>query len=755
MSRRARCLALFLAFAPALPAAVERTFHVAPPPVGADSADGSAAHPFATLDRARLAVRAHLAAQDVRGDLVVEFRAGTYVLAAPVRFEAADSGENGFDVVYRAAPGATVLLDGGRAITGWTREADGVYRAEVGGDADFRQLWIDDRRAIRARTPNLGLTYTFAAEKQSDGFDVPRAQLAGLAVRPNEIEFSVLIAWMHKRLRLARAATTAAPEITRAVIASGDWDAVVNQPQGDRIYLDRHYWLENAREFLDAPGEFFFDRAAGVLRYRPRPGEDLATARVVRPELENLIVLAGRPDAPVHHLRFEGFTFVHTGWTRPNHHGFVDVQANSLVPADPAAAVDPQYRHDQRKDRIPAAFQAETADRIVVRGNRFARLGGAGIVFTHGGDDNVIEGNSFFDLAAGGIELGEDAARPANPRLFPRRNRIANNVLAHLGEDYFGSVAILGYYTDASLITHNEVVAVPYTPISQGWGWGKPAGPPDARANRITHNRVSNFLRRLDDGGGLYTTDRQLGSEISHNYVERMLPPDDRKKAGAALYPDQFTEGTHWHHNVIAEVPRWLHLWNPNIRGNRLDHNFADTSAHRNDGPDNVVEPVHLVADRRWPEPARAIIAAAGLEPAFASVRALAAPAAVIVSSTSVDFETLAGTWHATDTAPDRYGATVQHSADPAATARWTPILPRSGDYEVSVWLPAGAPAARYTVRHPAGETHVALPSAGAPARWHTLGRFTFNAGADSTVTVTATVPGLTADTLRWSPVRP
>ncbi len=768
MSRRVLSILLLFALTATLPAAVERTFHVAPPPLGADTAEGSAVKPFATLDRARLAVRAYLAAQDIRGDLVVELRAGAYALAAPVRFDAADSGENGFDVIYRATPGATVLLDGGRAITGWTREADGVFRADVGRDVDFRQLWIDDRRAIRARTPNLGLTYTFTAEKQSGGFDVPRAQLAGLTLRPNEVEFSVLIAWMHKRLRLARLADTAAPEITRAVIAPGEWDAIVNQPQGDRVYLEKHYWLENAREFLDAPGEFFLDRTAGILRYRPRPGEDLSSARVVRPELENIIVLAGRPDAPVHHLRFEGLTFAHAGWTRPNRHGFVDVQANSLVPADLAAAVDPQYRHNQRKDRIPAAFQAETADHIVVRGNRFARLGGAGIVFTHGGNDNVIEGNSFFDLAAGGIELGEDAARPANPRLFLRRNRIANNFLAHIGEDYFGSVAILGYYTDASLITHNEIVAIPYTPISQGWGWGSPSAPPESRANRITHNRVSNFLRRLDDGGGLYTTDRQLGSEISHNYVERMLPPDDRKKAGAALYPDQFTEGTHWHDNVIAEVPRWLHLWNPNIHGNRLDHNFADTVAHRNDGPDNVVEPVRLLAtggdQTRWPEPARAIIAAAGLEPAFASVRALAAPAEVIVPSTSVDFQILAGTWNATDTAPDRYGATVQQSTDPTAAARWTPILPRAGDYEVSVWLPAGAPAARYTIRHATGETHVtpapestpmSTPAAAAPARWHPLGRFSFTAGADSTVTVTALTPGLIADTVRWSPARP
>lgn len=591
----------------------ERIFRVTPSPQA--------------LDQARLAVREYLASHDQRGDIIVELQAGTYELPAPVRFDAADSGENGSAVIYRAAPGAEVILSGGRRITGWTREDATTWRANAGRGVDFRQLWIDGRRATRARTPNTGTMFTLATEKQADGFDLPREQLAGVALRPGEVEVSVLIAWMHKRLRIARTAETENSGVVRAVIEPGEWDGVTKQPQGDRVYLNRHYWLENAREFLDAPGEFFLDRADGVLRYRPRAGEDLARAAVVRPELESLIVLDGRPDAPVHHLRFEGLTFADTGWTRPNRHGFVDVQANSLVPADLAGAVDAQYRHNQRKDRIPAAFQAATADNIVVRDCRFARLGGAGVVFTHGGNDNIIEGNLFADLAAGGIEFGEDAARPVDPRFFPRRNRIANNYLTRIGQDYFGSVAILGYYTDASVITHNEIHAVPYTGISQGWGWGNPPAPADSRANRITHNRLTDYMLGLDDGGGIYTTDRLLGSEIAYNVVLRMLPPDKNTKAGGAIYPDQFSEGLHIHHNVVTEAIRWLFIWNPNIRGNRVDTNYADTAALRNDGADNAVEPVHVITDGRWPDEAKAIMSGAGLEPAYHHLREAAGAA--------------------------------------------------------------------------------------------------------------------------------
>lgn len=611
---------------------VARVYHVAPAPLGDDAHDGTAAAPFATIDRARQAVRHDLAAGPQRGDIVVEIAAGTYELAAPIRFAPEDSGRNAHDVVYRAAAGAEVIVSGGRRVTGWRADGTtGGFSAALGTEIDFRQLWIDGRRAIRARTPNAGQMLKLVDEKQADGFNLPRALLSGTTVRANEVEVSVLIAWMHKRLRIARVADTDRADVVRAVIAEPEWDAVTKQPQGDRVYLGRNYWLENAPEFLDAPGEFYLDRTRGMVRYLPRDDENIARAEIIRPELESLIVLDGRLDAPVQHLRFEGLTFTYTGWTRPNRVGFVDVQANSLVPADVAAAADAQHRHGLRKDRVPAAFQAFTADRIVIRGCRFARLGGTGVMFTHGGDDNVIEGNSFFDVSAGGIEIGEDAARPNSPRLFPRRNRIANNFLTHIGEDYFGSVAILGYYTDASVIAHNEIVNVPYTGISQGWGWGSPAAPADSRANQITHNVVSRYMRRLDDGGGIYTTDSLSGTEIAHNFVAHMQPPDRHTKAGGALYLDQFTSGVHVHDNVVTDAIRWLFIWNPNIQHNRVERNYADTDAWRNDGKDNLVERAQVFADEQLPAAARAIVAEAGLEPQFAPLR-MKVPAAFSAS---------------------------------------------------------------------------------------------------------------------------
>lgn len=127
----------------------------------------------------------------------------------------------------------------------------------------------------------------------------------------------------------------------------------------------------------------------------------------------------------------------------------------------------------------------------------------------------------------------------------------------------------------------------------------------------------------LKQGAGYVTIFARppLGSEIAHYAIEHMLPPDRRTKAGGALYLDQFTEGFHVHHNVISDAIRWLFIWNPNIRGNRADTNFADTDAQRNDGTDNLVEPVNLARDGQWPKSAQAILTAAGLQPEFAHLR--------------------------------------------------------------------------------------------------------------------------------------
>lgn len=575
-------------------------------PWGDDAGPGTADRPFATLDRARRAVRAYLAGHRLTADLVVTIRGGRYEVPATIVFDAADSGRDGHDVIYRAAPGEQPILDAGRTVTGWAPGRNGVWHARVPG-AEFRQLYVDGRRAVRARRPDEGASFVLPAEREADGLDLEPGGLAGVIEPPDTVELSVLVEWMHKRLRLS--GWRRSGRFTRAVVNPIEWRAVTTAPQANRIYKGRAYWLENARAFLDRPGEFFLDQGDGTLLYYPLPGQDLRRTEVTRPELETIITLDGTPAVPVHHLRFERLSFAHTGWTRPSRYGFVDVQANSLIPSPVTARRDPRYRHDQRKDRVAAALDVRGGSDVTIAGCRFVRLGGTGILIRQGGRRLRLTGNEFADLSGGGIEIGDDANRPDDPRLIPADMLVERNRLSRVGRDHLGSVAILAYYTRGLRIRRNLIEDSPYTAISLGWGWTSP-GPPGVGRNRIERNHVLRYGRRARDGGGIYLTGAQPGTVVEDNLIEGM-DPAVAGEIGGALYPDEATSGVLFRRNVVRGAQHWLYIWTDSVRGNMVRATYSDTARHVDRGSDNVVEPARLITSDKWRRAAERIAARA------------------------------------------------------------------------------------------------------------------------------------------------
>ena len=120
-----------------------------------DGSDG----PFATLARARKAVRGLKAKGSHVGPIVVMVRGGTYHLDEPFRLGPDDSGTAEQPVVYCAYPKEEVVLSGGRPIAGWQKGEGKLWVADLpdvkSGKWHFRQLFVGGQRQIRARTPNV------------------------------------------------------------------------------------------------------------------------------------------------------------------------------------------------------------------------------------------------------------------------------------------------------------------------------------------------------------------------------------------------------------------------------------------------------------------------------------------------------------------------------------------------------------------------------------------------------------------------
>ncbi|MBT3380562.1 MAG: hypothetical protein HN742_10450 [Lentisphaerae bacterium] len=131
-------------------------FFVAPD--GNDANQGTLTRPFASLPRARDAVRERRAAQP-NHPITVLFRGGVYPITETVVFTPADSGTATAPIRYAAYPGEEPVLWGGRRIQGWRKEGNGIYSVELpevrAGTWDFRQLFADNQRLTRARTPNV------------------------------------------------------------------------------------------------------------------------------------------------------------------------------------------------------------------------------------------------------------------------------------------------------------------------------------------------------------------------------------------------------------------------------------------------------------------------------------------------------------------------------------------------------------------------------------------------------------------------
>ena len=216
-------------------------------------------------------------------------RGGDYSVSRPIEFSADDSGTRHAPITYAAYPGEKPILTGGVPITGWRKGAGPLWTTVVPevkeGRWYFRSLFVDGQRAAPARTPNEGGAHfparpTKPIDRKADPHGETNAACRqGLRYQDEQINrwsnlddaiVVVYHAWTTSRHHIASIDT--AHKIVRFTNPSG-W------PIG---WWDKpRYYVENIREALDAPGEFYLDRKTGVLSYCPRPGEDMTKVEAI------------------------------------------------------------------------------------------------------------------------------------------------------------------------------------------------------------------------------------------------------------------------------------------------------------------------------------------------------------------------------------------------------------------------------------------------------------------------------------------
>ena len=98
--------------------------------------------PFATLERARDAIRSMRAGAPLRAPASVYVRGGAYALSAPLVFLPEDSGTPEAPITYASYPGEKVIASGGRMITGW-KKAPSPAAGQNGRSRAWREFRVE------------------------------------------------------------------------------------------------------------------------------------------------------------------------------------------------------------------------------------------------------------------------------------------------------------------------------------------------------------------------------------------------------------------------------------------------------------------------------------------------------------------------------------------------------------------------------------------------------------------------------------
>ena len=276
-------------------------------PKGTAAGDGTRARPFATLEAARDAAR-----KAGSGSHRIELLPGDYFLAKPFDLDGRDSG-----LMIEAATNGVVLY-GGQAVTGWHRDGDSFWCADVPGvkegARDFRALVVNGRLPARARLPETG-TFTHQSV-----FNVKWLSSVGggWERKPTKEELTTLV-YNPTNLPATLDARNAEVRVyhmwdeSLVGVASNDvanhtlhFTVPAKSPAGS--FGVKKYVVFNTREGLTHPGQWYLDRTAGRVVYWPLPGEDMTKAKVVAPTLERVIRVQGTEKAPAKHITLCGFS---------------------------------------------------------------------------------------------------------------------------------------------------------------------------------------------------------------------------------------------------------------------------------------------------------------------------------------------------------------------------------------------------------------------------------------------------------------
>ncbi len=467
---------------------------------------------------------------------------GIYRLYEPLRLRAEDSGLR--------IEGDHAVISGGIEIRNWKKQGR-LLVADVpdfnGRPIDFRQLWIENsgkwEKAVRARDVSdfEKMHRIMTYDKKNRVLWIPKAAVVNSnfsLLKSPYVEMVLHEMWCTSNLRIkgfdvhgdSVAVTFHNPE------AKLQFEHPWPSPMTPNTCHPSPFYLTNAKELLDEPGEWFHDIKTHKLYYMPRKGEAISSAVV--PVVETLVEVIGSNEHPVRNITIKGVTFSHTTWMRPSEKGHIPLQAGMYLIE--AYKLRPQIdRPNNHKldnqgwlGRADAAVELRHTEDINFDQCRFEHLGGSGLDYVAACRRGTIVNCVFTDIAMNGYVCGSfspeglETHRPYQPTDFREvctGQKVENCLFHNVTNDDWGCLAICAGYVSGITISHNTIHDVSYSGISLGWGWNRDLI--CMKDNKVHANLIYNYAQHMYDCAGIYTLGNQPGTIISENVVRDIATP--------------------------------------------------------------------------------------------------------------------------------------------------------------------------------------------------------------------------------------
>ncbi|RUM23307.1 right-handed parallel beta-helix repeat-containing protein [Rhizobium vallis] len=488
--------------------------------------------PFASIERARDAAR------QKGGANTIALEKGDYYLAQPIVFDARDAG-----LILTARCNETPILHGGPRLDNWAQQADGRWTAplKLPPDEGVGDLFVNGIRQTRARFPNApangdprkGWLFAAKCEPAIDMWEGNTRFCFHAGDLPPVDDTSGLVVnivggyqpgsqWGNDTLPVESIDAAG-----RTVHTKGT--GYFFTAEGSR------YFLTGAKALLDAPGEWWYDLAAGQLYYIP-VDQALSNSVVVAGVLPTFFKLDGASGMVISGLELRDGSPQGSGKFYTETRGF-------------------------------GAIRIERAEGVKILGNTIENVGVG--VHVSESKDALIAGNVIADVAGNGIYVG------TNYGTFLKSSgaRILSNHIHDIGRVYIETAGIWFQAADDVRIADNLIENTAQFGISGGSLWGSN----DAVYNAvIEHNVIHNANQQTADGGAIKMMGEQ-GDSLKSIIRSNLVTGTDQlmNRADGTFWPPGYENTNEWPSPISWAIYTDGKASGLRIEGNTLSGNIA------------------------------------------------------------------------------------------------------------------------------------------------------------------------------------